>query len=78
LAKELNAIPRTLPPNTFAKHTPQKGQPIRVEVCTPEMLLEEMRLVVKTQMAAGSTQVESLGEFKNAIGDIEAYIAQAK
>ena len=63
--EKLHSVTRTLPKNTSIKYVLRKGHPITAVLFTPEMLLEEMQLEIKTQMNIGFSKVESVGKFAN-------------
>lgn len=65
VVEQLNGITKTLPQNTVVKYTIRKESPITAVILTPEMLLEEIHLQIKTQMDAGFTKVALVGEFTN-------------
>lgn len=61
---DLYDISTSFPPNSFVKYTIRKGNPITVERCTPQMLIEEMNLTIQSDAKRnGYTEVETHVKF---------------
>lgn len=61
---DLYEVSTSFPPRSLVKYTIRKGSPITVQRCTPEMLIEEMKLQIGTDAKTHAyTEVETRVKF---------------